>query len=222
MAALRPSLALLLLLGGCGFAGQTRPADPLPAPTETGDGSGGTEAGAPLQVPPSGRALARRESPTVEAHPEDAFPRLPDDMRLAVAETVNAERLGRVQEEEGRRVILLTPMPCRIAEQEAAPSEAADREQCRRDNLRNFARRSQQAWTLLPGRYTVRVVNREVDRPVGLWIRAASGLSVGAAGGAAKGETLEVEVELAVGDYLVSMPLLPTPDYLWQVRASDR
>jgi len=160
--------------------------------------------------------------PAPAPHPEDLLLRLPSAMQLAAAETVNAERLGRVQTEGDRRVIVLTPLPCRIAEQEAAPQEAADRESCRSLNMATFAARSQQVWTLAPGRYTVRVVNRQVGWPVGLWLRSDRGDSLAAEGGGTAGETIEVEVDLPPGNYLVSLPLLPTPDYLWKVEKGAR
>ena len=219
MAASRRSVWFLLLLSGCALTGQQRTNAPLTAAAWVAEGSA---APSDLPVPPSGRALARREPPASAEHPEDARLRLPGEMRLAPAETVQAERLGRVHDEGDRKVIVLTPMPCRILEQEASPGSAADREGCRLANQRDFAARSQQVWTMRPGRYTVRVANSAVDWPVGLWIRSTSGLSVAAAGGGAKGEVIEVDVELGVGDYLVSLPLLPTPDYLWQVRSPDR
>ena len=99
---------------------------------------------------------------------------------------------------------------------------AANREGCRSLNMATFAARSQQVWTLAPGRYTVRVVNRQVGWPVGLWLRSDRGDSLAAEGGGTAGETIEVEVELPPGNYLVSLPLLPTPDYLWEVKKGAR
>lgn len=226
MAALRLSLlALLLALCACSLPG--RPASAIGSFFAAADQEGSDESAAetrgsePNGPPPSGRALARR-GPAPDTHPEDLLLRLPAEMRLAAAETVNAERLGRVQTEGDRRLIVLTPLPCRIAEQEAAPQEAADREGCRSLNMATFTARSQQVWTLAPGRYTVRVVNRQVGWPVGLWIRSERGESLAAEGGGAAGETIEVEIDLVPGSYLVSLPLLPTPDYLWEVKRGAR
>lgn len=226
MAALRLSLlALLLALCACSLPG--RSASAIGSFFAAADQEGSDEADAetrgsePNEPPPSGRSLARR-GPATDPHPEDLLLRLPAEMRLAAAETVNGERLGRVEKEGDRRVIVLTPLPCRIAEQEAAPQEAADREGCRSLNMATFTARSQQVWTLAPGRYTVRVVNRQVGWPVGLWIRSDKGESLAAEGGGAAGETIEVEIDLVPGSYLVSLPLLPTPDYLWEVKRGAR
>lgn len=222
MAALRRSLlGLVLGLSGCSLPGRSAPDGGSWSTVPAAEGSEAAPALLPLELPPSGRALTR-VGPAAEPHAEDQLLRLPGAMQLAEAETVNAERLGRVQLEGDRRVILLTPLPCRIAEQEASPSEPNDRESCRVTNQTTFAARAQQVWTLPPGRYTVRVVNREVDWPVGLWLRSTKGESLAAAGGGAAGETIEVEVNLVPGSYLVSLPLLPTPDYLWRVERPAR
>ena len=226
MAALRLSLvALLLALCACSLPGRSASAIgglfSASAAEGSGDASSDSGASASAELPPAGRSLTRRD-PAPDPHPEDPLLRLPAEMRLAAAETVNAERLGRVEKEGDRRVIVLTPLPCRIAEQEAAPQEAADREGCRSLNMATFTARSQQVWTLAPGRYTVRVVNRQVGWPVGLWVRSDKGESLAAEGGGAAGETIEVEVDLVPGSYLVSLPLLPTPDYLWEVKRGAR
>ncbi len=220
MVALPPRLALALLaLCACSQPGRSAAGDP--SLFGSGEAASAEEQYTPVEPPPNGRALSRLVRSS-EPRPEDALLRLPSAMQLAVAETVNAERLGRVQREGDRRVIVLTPLPCRIAEQEAAPSAATDREGCRIANQTAFASRSQQVWTLPAGRYTVRVVNREVDWPVGLWLRSDKGNAVAAEGGGGRGETIEVEVDLVPGNYLVSLPLLPTPDYLWQVQKAPR
>ena len=226
MAALRLSLLpLLLALCACSLPGRSASAIgslfAAAGPEGSADEDDASAASEPAAPPPSGRALTRA-APAPDPHPEDLLLRLPAAMQLAAAETVNVERLGRVQVEGDRRVIVLTPLPCRIAEQEAAPQEASDREGCRSLNMKTFAARSQQVWTLAPGRYTVRVVNRQVGWPVGLWIRSDKGESLAAAGGGAAGETIEIEVDLAPGNYLVSLPLLPTPDYLWEVKRGAR
>ena len=226
MAALRLSLvALLLALCACSLPGRSASAIgglfSATAAEGSGDASSDSGASASAELPPAGRSLTRRD-PAPDPHPEDPLLRLPAEMRLAAAETVNAERLGRVEKEGDRRVIVLTPLPCRIAEQEAAPQEAADREGCRSLNMATFTARSQQVWTLAPGRYTVRVVNRQVGWPVGLWVRSDKGESLAAEGGGAAGETIEIEVDLVPGSYLVSLPLLPTPDYLWEVKRGAR
>ena len=226
MAALRLSLLpLLLALCACSLPGRSASAIGsffAGADQEGSDEARSEDSGSEPNEPPlSGRSLTRL-APAPDPHPEDLLLRLPADMRLAAAETINAERLGRVQVEGDRRVILLTPLPCRIAEQEVAPQEAADREGCRSLNMATFAARSQQVWTLAPGRYTVRVVNRQVGWAVGLWIRSDKGESLAAEGGGAAGETIEVEVDLVPGSYLVSLPLLPTPDYLWEVKRGAR
>jgi len=226
MAALRLSL-LALLLALCACSLPSRSASAIGSlfggsgPEGSADEDIASTGGDPAEPTPAGRALTRL-APAPDPNPEDLLLRLPADMRLAASETVNAERLGRVEVEGDRRVILLTPLPCRIGEQEAAPQEAADRESCRSLNMKTFAARSQQVWTLAPGRYTVRVVNRQVGWPVGLWIRSDKGESLAAAGGGAAGETIEVDVDLAPGNYLVSLPLLPTPDYLWEVKRGAR
>ena len=226
MAALRLSLlALLLALCACSLPGRSASAIGSLFGASAAEGSGDEEVastgGDPSEPTPAGRALTRL-APAPDPNPEDLLLRLPADMLLAAAETVNAERLGRVQVEGDRRVIVLTPLPCRIAEQEAAPQEAADREGCRSLNINTFAARSQQVWSLASGRYTVRVINRQVGWPVGLWIRSDKGESLVAEGGGAAGETIEIEVDLAPGNYLVSLPLLPTPDYLWEVKRGAR
>ena len=226
MAALRLSLvALLLALCACSLPGRSASAIgglfSASAAEGSGDASSDSGASASADLPLAGRSLTRRD-PAPDPHPEDRLLRLPAEMRLAAAETVNAERLGRVEKEGDRRVIVLTPLPCRIAEQEAAPQEAADREGCRSLNMATFTARSQQVWTLAPGRYTVRVVNRQVGWPVGLWVRSDKGESLAAEGGGAAGETIEIEVDLVPGSYLVSLPLLPTPDYLWEVKRGAR
>ena len=226
MAALRLSLLpLLLALCACSLPGRSASAIGnffAGADQEGSDEARSEDSGSEPNEPPlSGRSLTRL-APAPDPHPEDLLLRLPADMRLAAAETINAERLGLVQTEGDRRVIVLTPLPCRIAEQEVAPQEAADREGCRSLNMATFAARSQQVWTLAPGRYTVRVVNRQVGWPVGLWIRADKGESLAAEGGGAAGETIEIEVDLVPGSYLVSLPLLPTPDYLWEVKRGAR
>ncbi len=223
MAALRLSLLpLLLALCACSLPGRSASAIGSLFSASAGEGSGDASSDSASAAPhPSGRALTRL-APGPDPNPEDLLLRLPADMRLAAAETVNAERLGRVQVDGDRRAIVLTPLPCRIAEQEAAPQEAADREGCRSLNMNTFAARSQQVWSLAPGRYTVRVVNRQVGWPVGLWIRSDKGESLVAEGGGAAGETIEIEVDLAPGNYLVSLPLLPTPDYLWEVKRGAR
>ena len=226
MAALRLSLvALLLALCACSLPGRSASAIgglfSASAAEGSGDASSDSGASASGELPPAGRSLTRRDA-APDPHPEDRLLRLPAEMRLAAAETVNAERLGRVEKEGDRRVIVLTPLPCRIAEQEAAPQEAADREGCRSLNMATFTARSQQVWTLAPGRYTVRVVNRQVGWPVGLWVRSDKGESLAAEGGGAAGETIEIEVDLVPGSYLVSLPLLPTPDYLWEVKRGAR
>lgn len=226
MAALRLSLvALLLALCACSLPGRSASAIGsffAGADQEGSDEARSEDSGSEPNEPPlSGRSLTRL-APAPDPHPEDLLLRLPADMRLAAAETINAERLGLVQTEGDRRVIVLTPLPCRIAEQEVAPQEAADREGCRSLNMATFAARSQQVWTLAPGRYTVRVVNRQVGWPVGLWIRSDKGESLAAEGGGAAGETIEIEVDLVPGSYLVSLPLLPTPDYLWEVKRGAR
>lgn len=226
MAALRLSLLpLLLALCACSLPGRSASAIGglfgASGPEGSADEELASTGGDPAEPPPSGRALTR-QTPAPATNPEDLLLRLPSAMRLAAAETVNAERLGRVQVEGDRRVIVLTPLPCRIAEQEAAPQEAADRESCRSLNMKTFAARSQQVWSLAPGRYTVRVANRQVGWPVGLWIRSEEGESLAAAGGGSAGETIEIEVDLAAGNYLVSLPLLPTPDYLWEVKKGAR
>lgn len=224
MAALRLSLlALLLALCACSLPGRSSASNAtlFGAAGPEGSADEGAEPDGAADPHPSGRALTR-VVPAPAPHPEDLLLRLPSAMQLAAAETVNAERLGRVQTEGDRRVIVLTPLPCRIAEQEAAPQEAANREGCRSLNMATFAARSQQVWTLAPGRYTVRVVNRQVGWPVGLWLRSDRGDSLAAEGGGTAGETIEVEVELPPGNYLVSLPLLPTPDYLWKVEKGAR
>jgi hypothetical protein len=224
MAALRLSLLpLLLALCACSLPGRSASAIGRLFGASEAEGSDDVafDSNASAEPPPFGRALTR-QTPAPASNPEDRLLRLPADMRLAAAETVNAERLGRVQVEGDRRVIVLTPLPCRIAEQEAAPQEATDREGCRSLNMNTFAARSQQVWSLAPGRYTVRVVNRQVGWPVGLWIRSERGESLAAAGGGSAGETIEIEVDLAPGNYLVSLPLLPTPDYLWEVKQGAR
>ncbi len=226
MVALRLSLLpLLLALCACSLPGRSASAIGslfgAAGPEGSADEADASTASEPAASLPFGRALTR-QTPAPASNPEDRLLRLPADMRLAAAETVNAERLGRVQVEGDRRVIVLTPLPCRIAEQEAAPQEAADREGCRSLNMNTFAARSQQVWSLAPGRYTVRVVNRQVGWPVGLWIRSEKGESLAAAGGGSAGETIEIEVDLAPGNYLVSLPLLPSPDYLWEVKRGAR
>ena len=226
MAALRLSLvALLLALCACSLPGRSASAigSFFAAADQEGSDDARSEDGGsePNEPPLSGRSLTRL-APAPDPHPEDLLLRLPAEMRLAAAETVNPERLGRVEKEGDRRVIVLTPLPCRIAEQEAAPQEAADRESCRSLNMATFTARSQQVWTLAPGRYTVRVVNRQVGWPVGLWVRSDKGESLAAEGGGAAGETIEIEVDLVPGSYLVSLPLLPTPDYLWEVKRGAR
>jgi hypothetical protein len=224
MAALRLSLLpLLLALCACSLPGRSASAIGSLFGASEAEGSDDVafDSNASAEPPLFGRALTR-QTPAPASNPEDRLLRLPADMRLAAAETVNAERLGRVQVEGDRRVIVLTPLPCRIAEQEAAPQEATDREGCRSLNMNTFAARSQQVWSLAPGRYTVRVVNRQVGWPVGLWIRSEKGESLAAAGGGSAEETIEIEVDFAPGNYLVSLPLLPTPDYLWEVKQGAR
>lgn len=70
---------------------------------------------------------------------------------------------------------------------------------------------------LAPGDYVFRVTNRDVDYPLGFWLRgkglARVSLPSVSGGGLTTGVTKDYEITLAPGEYHYSCPLNSTPDY---------
>ena len=68
-----------------------------------------------------------------------------------------------------------------------------------------------------PGDYLFRVTNRDVDYPLGFWLRGKGlgrvTLPSVSGGGLTTGATQDYEITLAPGEYHYSCPLNSTPDY---------
>ncbi|HIK31340.1 MAG TPA: hypothetical protein IGS17_05850 [Oscillatoriales cyanobacterium M59_W2019_021] len=124
------------------------------------------------------------------------------------------------------QTIVLTQVGCQLIETEAKnyqyrPTQAED---CRRINAETIStrQRSFKPLELPAGDYIFQVTNRDVPYEVGFYLR---GTGVGFAtlpkvsgGGLTPGTTKEYRVMLAPGQYAVSCPLNPTPDYPLVVR----
>lgn len=70
---------------------------------------------------------------------------------------------------------------------------------------------------LAPGDYVFRVTNRDVDYPLGFWLRGKGlgrvTLPSVSGGGLTTGATKDYKITLAPGEYHYSCPLNSTPDY---------
>lgn len=124
------------------------------------------------------------------------------------------------------QTIVLTQVGCQFIETEAQnyqhrPTQAED---CRRINAETIStrQRSFKPLELPAGEYIFQVTNRDVPYEVGFYLR---GTGVGFAtlpktsgGGLTPGTTKEYRVTLEPGQYAVSCPLNPTPDYPLVVR----
>ncbi len=124
-------------------------------------------------------------------------------------------------------VINLTQTPCQFVEPEGgekgyASTKKAD---CDAINASNGESRmaAAEVITLKPGAYVFRVTNKNVNYPLGFWLREAdydwknplhklTKISV-SGGGLTIGKSLDYEVTLKPGEYVYSCPLNTTPDY---------
>jgi hypothetical protein len=206
-----------LLCGACGLlASHIEPADAPPGSGFAGfEGEEGPGPGTPLAPGLGDRETPPSTAPAPQPVDErDVWLRLPGEYELAVSRFESPP----LREVDGRRLIELTAAPCRIGEQEPTPVEASSAEACRIANLRDIASRSQVAWRLPAGDYRVRVVNGAIDHGTGLSIRTEAGRYLVSRGGGAPGTELVEDVTLRAGRYRVSLPLVPTPEYLWEVR----
>lgn len=128
----------------------------------------------------------------------------------------------------GSMVIKMTQVGCQFIESENGvnhgfmPSRKAD---CERINKQTSAKRLREARVikLKPGKYTFRVVNKNVPYKLGFWLRSEgynrlnplhklTKVSV-SGGGLTLGKSHDYAVDLKPGEYVYSCPLNTTPDY---------
>ncbi|MGB3558921.1 MAG: hypothetical protein WBD58_09130 [Geitlerinemataceae cyanobacterium] len=120
----------------------------------------------------------------------------------------------------------LAQVGCQFIETEAQnyqyrPSKAED---CQRINAETLSTRQPQfkPLELKAGEYIFKVTNRDVPYEVGFYLRGAGvGLATlpkVSGGGLTPGTTQEYRVTLKPGEYAISCPLNPTPDYPLVVR----
>ncbi|HAA91953.1 MAG TPA: hypothetical protein DCS82_02945 [Rhodospirillaceae bacterium] len=145
----------------------------------------------------------------------------------AVALTAASAQAGEPQ------VLKLTQIGCQFVESENGvnhgyqPKSAAD---CKKINKETGKDRLTKAKEIVvkPGKYVIRVTNKNVPYALGFWIRSegydwknplhkVSKLSV-SGGGLTLGKSRDYEVELKPGRYTYSCPLNPTPDYTLVVK----
>ena len=118
-------------------------------------------------------------------------------------------------------IIELTQTACQFLEPEGVDHhyktrQAEDCEQINSDSGKQRVADSKPI-ILAPGKYIFRISNREVNYPLGFWLRG-QGLqrvllpSV-SGGGLETGVTKDYEITLTPGEYIFSCPLNPTPDY---------
>jgi len=142
--------------------------------------------------------------------------------------------VGWFHEPKKPEVFQLTLTACQMLEPERGVDrgfERGDETDCREINARTADERLAEArvFELDPGRYTIRVTNKDVDAKLGFWLRE-EGFNFGnpfhvmhrtsvSGGGLAAGETMRFTLKLKPGAYLYSDPVSPTPDYRLVVRA---
>ena len=135
--------------------------------------------------------------------------------------------IGWFHEPEQPEAFGLTLTACQFLEPEGGDQgfTRGDKNDCREINARTASERLAEArvFSLEPGRYRIRVTNRDVDAKLGFWLREEDydfgnpfdvmhRTSVSASG-LAKGETMRFTLKLEPGTYLYSDPVNPTPDY---------
>lgn len=122
--------------------------------------------------------------------------------------------------------IEIAQVGCQFIETEAEnhqyrPQKAED---CQRINTETLSTRQPKfkPLELKAGEYIFKVTNRDVPYEVGFYLRGAgvgfATLPKVSGGGLTPGTTQEYRVTLTPGDYAVSCPLNPTPDYPLVVR----
>lgn len=130
-------------------------------------------------------------------------------------------------------VITLTQIGCQFVESENGvdlgykPKTAAD---CKTINKKTGKDRLAKAKEIVvkPGKYVIRVTNKNVPYELGFWIRSegynwknplhkVSKISV-SGGGLTLGKSRDYQVDLKPGRYTYSCPLNPTPNYTLVVK----
>ena len=124
---------------------------------------------------------------------------------------------------EDSKVIELTQVPCQFLESEGDIDrgyQSSSKSDCEKINSQSAEKRVQEAAPLVvkPGQYTFRVTNKNVQYPLGFWLRGdglinRAKLPSVSGGGLTTGKTLEYKIELTPGEYVYSCPLNNTPDY---------
>lgn len=125
-------------------------------------------------------------------------------------------------------VINLTQVGCQFVESEDGknhgymPTKKADCEAINKETAEQRVNASR-VLELKPGKYTFRVVNKNVPYELGFWLRSkgydwrnpvhkVTKVSV-SGGGLVEGKSRDYEVDLKPGEYVYSCPLNTTPDY---------
>lgn len=119
-------------------------------------------------------------------------------------------------------IVTLTQTGCQFLEPEGADHgfRTTSKADCERTNASSGDARvaSAEVIRLKPGKYVIRVTNRDVPYELGFWLRG-DGLKNRAllpsvsGGGLATGASKDYEIDLVPGEYVYSCPLNPTPDY---------
>jgi hypothetical protein len=152
----------------------------------------------------------------------------PSSIRVTQIVAIALLLAGGVQAAAEPTVIELNQVPCQFLESESGVDHgyqsrsAAD---CAAINARTGAERLAQAepMVLAPGEYIFRVSNRNVPYELGFWLRgdgliARATLPSVSGGGLTTGAIQDYRITLALGEYVYSCPLNPTPDYPLVVR----
>jgi hypothetical protein len=134
---------------------------------------------------------------------------------------------------EEPKLLELTQIGCQFLESENGVDQgfkpkAAD--DCKAVNKKTGSDRLAKAKpiTVKPGKYIIRVTNKNVPYELGFWIRSEGFNSFNpidrlkkvnvSGGGLTTGKSRDYEVELKPGRYTYSCPLNPTPDYTLVVK----
>ncbi len=116
-------------------------------------------------------------------------------------------------------LIELTQTPCQIVESELkeATYDGKSKAECKAINEATADDRPFKTLKLKPGKTIFRVSNKNVNYPLGFWVRGQGlnrlALPSVSGGGLGTGKTKDYVIDLEQGSYWYSCPLNITPDY---------